>query len=36
MPGDEIDGRWLDRLAAFTAQAAEQIFESHIALAFDQ
>jgi hypothetical protein len=36
MPGDEINGRGLDGLAAFTAQAAKQIFECHIALASHQ
>ena len=36
MPGDEIDGRGLDGLAAFTAQAAEKIFKAHIALAGNQ
>ena len=36
MPGDEIDGRGLDCAAAFAAQATEQIFKGHIALARDQ
>jgi hypothetical protein len=36
MPSDEIDGRGIGGLAAFTAQTAKQIFESHIALALDQ
>jgi hypothetical protein len=36
MPGDEVNGRRLDPKAAFTAQAAKQIFKGHIALAFDQ
>jgi hypothetical protein len=36
MPCDEIDGRGFGRVAAFTAQAAEQIFEGHIALALHQ
>jgi hypothetical protein len=36
MPGDEIDRRGLDRVAAFTAQAAKQVFEDHVALALDQ
>jgi hypothetical protein len=36
MPGDEIDGRGLGRSPALTAQAAEQIFKDHIAVAFDE
>ena len=36
MPGDEIDRRGLDRVAAFTAQAAKQVFEGDVALALDQ
>ena len=36
MPGDEIDGRGLDCAAAFAAQATEQIFKGHNALARDQ
>jgi hypothetical protein len=32
MPGDEINGRGLDGLAAFTAETAKKIFECHIAL----
>ena len=31
MSGDEIDGRGLDALAAFAAEAAQQIFKGHIA-----
>jgi hypothetical protein len=34
--GHEIDGRGLDGLAAFTAQAAKKIFEGHIASALHQ
>ena len=33
MPGDEIDGRGPDCVAPFTAQAAKQVFEGHVALA---
>jgi hypothetical protein len=36
MAGDEIDGRGVGGLAAFTAQASKQIFKRHIALALDQ
>jgi hypothetical protein len=36
MPGHEIDGRGLDGLAAFTAQAAKKTFEGHIASALHQ
>jgi hypothetical protein len=31
-PGDEIDGRWVGRWAAFAAQAAKQILGGHTAL----
>jgi hypothetical protein len=33
MPGDEIDGRGLDGLAAFATEAAQQIFKGHVASA---
>jgi hypothetical protein len=36
MPGDEIDGRGLDGLAAFATEAAQQIFKGHIAIALHQ
>jgi hypothetical protein len=36
MPSDEINGRGFDHMAAFAAQAAQQIFKGHIALAFYQ
>jgi hypothetical protein len=36
MSGHEIDGRGLASSAAFTAQAAKQIFKGHIAVAFEQ
>jgi hypothetical protein len=36
MPGHEIDGGGFDGSAAFAAQAAEEIFKGHIALALYQ
>jgi hypothetical protein len=36
MPGHEINRRGFEGLAAFAAQAAQQIFKGHIALAFYQ
>jgi hypothetical protein len=36
MPGDEIDGRGLDCVAALAAQATEQIFKGHIGLELDK
>jgi hypothetical protein len=36
MAGDEVDGCGISGLAAFTAHAAEQGLEGHVAVAFDQ